>query len=92
MRLAAAFLSEFLPLYRSLQEKTFLPEYRARMLVLGKKVDVLQPDGSSLPAEAVDVDDECRLLVRFGDSETLTPLSSGEVRIRPAEAKKAPLS
>ena len=83
VRLAAAFLSEFLPLYRRLPEKTFLPEYRARMLVLGQKVDVLEPDGSSREALAEGLDDECRLLVRFPGDEFLTPLGSGEVRIRP---------
>ena len=59
-----------------------LPEYRARMLVLGQTVEVILPDGSSRPAAAVDIDPECRLLVRFPGEDSLTPLGSGEVRIR----------
>ena len=82
IRLAASFLNKFLPLYRGLSEKTFLPEYRARMLVLGQTVEVILPDGSSRPAAAVDIDPECRLLVRFPGEDSLTPLGSGEVRIR----------
>ncbi len=80
--LAAAFLSEFLPLYRDLSQKTFLPEYRSRMLGLGQEILVLQPDGSTEAAEAVDIDDQCRLLVRFPGDSHLTPLGSGEVRIK----------
>ena len=82
VKLAAAFLREFLPLYRGLQERTFLPEYRSRMLVLGETVDVLLPDGTEKAAEAVDIDDHCRLLVRFSGEDVLTPLGSGEVRIK----------
>ena len=82
VRLAAAFLNEFLPLYRSLSEKTFLPEYRARMLVLGQWVDVLEPDGSPRQAFAEDLDDQCRLLLRFPGASSPTPLGSGEVRVK----------
>ena len=81
--LAAAFLREFLPLYRGLSDKTFLPEYRSRMMILGKEVILNMQDGRERTAEAVDIDDQCRLLVRFPDQEMLTPLGSGEVRIRP---------
>ena len=84
VRLAAAFLNEFLPLYRGLSERTFLPEYRARMLFLGQEVDVMEFDGSSRKATVTGLDDRCRLLVRYPGDDDVTPLGSGEVRVRSA--------
>ncbi|MCF0229948.1 MAG: biotin--[acetyl-CoA-carboxylase] ligase, partial [Parasporobacterium sp.] len=36
---------------------------------------------SSVPAEAIDIDDECRLIVRYEDGR-MEALSSGEVSVR----------
>ncbi len=83
VRLAAAFLNEFLPLYLHLSEKTFLPEYRARMLLFGREVEVMDFDRPLGKALVTGLDDQCRLLVRFQGEDTITPIGSGEVRVKP---------
>ncbi len=80
-RLIAEILKRFWSYYGNLAEKTFLPEYKARSFVIGHDVDVLSGD-TSRRAQALDIDDDCRLLVRFEDGST-EALSSGEVSIRP---------
>jgi BirA family biotin operon repressor/biotin-[acetyl-CoA-carboxylase] ligase len=80
-RLIAEILKRFWAYYRNLTGKGFLPEYKARSLVIGRDVDVISGD---LPrkAKALDIDDGCRLVVRYEDGST-EALSSGEVSIRP---------
>jgi len=78
--LAAAFLNRFLPFYRSLPEKNFLPEYRKRQILPGRTVEVLRK-GSVSEALALGIDDDCRLLVRYPDGSE-ERLTGGEVRAR----------
>ena len=84
-RLAAAVLAELLPLYRSLTERSFLPEYTKRQIVLGKEVEVYGGTAEPRRAVAYGVDGECHLLVRYTDTGEEAALSSGEVRIRPGD-------
>ena len=80
--LAAFFLNEFYSLYTALPDHSFVAEYRARSLALGRKVEVLRDTEVLYTARAVDVDDACSLVVLpDGASEPVT-LSSGEVRVR----------
>lgn len=79
-RLAAAFLKDFLAIYRS-GDTAYAEEYRRRSLVIGKPIQVLSPAGAR-PAFALDVDNSCRLIVRYDDG-TVEALSSSEVSIRP---------
>lgn len=79
-RLTAAFLNHFLDYYDTLDEGAFLTSYRSRSLALGRRVQVLRPDGS-VPAQVLSIDDQCRLLVRYDDG-TEGLLSSGEISIR----------
>lgn len=78
-RLAAGFLNAFMELYRGEAEKDHAREYRERSLVLGKEIQVLLPEGLR-KAKAVDIDQDCRLEVEYGDGSR-EKLSAGEIRI-----------
>jgi BirA family biotin operon repressor/biotin-[acetyl-CoA-carboxylase] ligase len=80
-RLIAEVLKRFWAYYRKLSGKTFLPEYKARSFIIGHDIDVIAGDALR-KAQALDIDDDCRLVVRFEDG-TVEALSSGEVSIRP---------
>ena len=79
-RLAAEFLNRFWLLYTVGGPAAFLEDYRRRSLVTGRDITVLL-GGSETPARALDIDENCRLLVRYESGETAA-LSYGEVRIR----------
>lgn len=84
-RLAAAILDRFMPLYRALPARDWLPEYRARSLLTGREVRFLR-NGAECRGLVLGVDGSARLLLRLPDGEE-TALSSGEVQlIRPLEA------
>lgn len=80
-RLAAAFLNRFMALWAAPEESAYAREYRRRSFVLGRRVTVLSREGTR-SALALDVDEECRLVVRYDDG-TLGRLSSGEISVRP---------
>ncbi len=78
---AAAFIRRFWFYYENLEAKTFLQEYRKRSFVLGTTVTV--DDGKTQrPAQALAIDDEFRLIVRFDGEEEGIALSTGEISIR----------
>ncbi len=79
-RLAAEFINRFMSIYKSGSASGYTEKYRSLSLAVGKRVNVISGDDVS-PAEVLDVDDECRLLVKFGDG-TVKKLSSGEISIR----------
>ncbi len=80
-RLVADILTRFRTFYLNLSDKSYLAEYKARSMIVGKDVDVIS--GKTFrPARALEIDDDCRLVVRFDDG-TIKALSSGEVSIRP---------
>lgn len=83
-KLAAEFLNRFWELYRTGGD--FLEDYRRRSLVIGKTVTVAAETGSQR-ALALDIDDRCRLRVRFDDGREQT-LSYGEVRVVPGEPEE----
>lgn len=78
-RLAAAFLDCFMKYYRS-GSGAYAEKYRKRSFVIGKQIEVITPSGRSR-ADALDVDGDCRLIVRYEDG-TVEALSSAEVRIK----------
>ncbi len=84
-RLIAAVLDRFLTFYAQVEEKTFLQAYRERSILKGRPITVLQ-GGSARAALAGEIDDDCRLCVRYEDG-TEALLSSGEVSIRMEEKK-----
>ena len=54
--------------------------YRERSFLIGREILVLLPEGTK-KASALDVDGECRLIVRYKDG-TVAALDSGEVRVQ----------
>ena len=80
-RMIAEILKRFWDYYRNLPGKAFLTEYKARSFIIGQDVDVIFGE-TSRRAQALDIDDGCRLVVQFEDGST-EALSSGEVSIRP---------
>lgn len=80
-RLAASFLRRFLEIYRGTAERDYAAVYRAKSMVIGQPIRVISPAGTR-NAYALDVDRDCRLIVRWEDG-TVESLSSAEVSIRP---------
>ena len=77
---AAALISALLRQYQGLPARRYLTGYRERLCVLGRQVTVIE-NGTETPAEAVEVDDALRLLVRYADG-TEQWRATGEIRIR----------
>ncbi len=88
VELAASFLRRLRALYERLPERGFAEEYRRRSFLVGRSVTVHRPSGVR-EAVAVDVDGDCRLVVRYGDG-SVEALSSGEVSVRPGEGEAIP--
>ena len=81
-RITAEFLAHFYQICNDLGNSEYSEEYKRRSFLLGQRIDVLKSDGP-VPATAIDIDEECRLVVRY-DDQTTEVLSSGEVSVRPA--------
>ncbi len=62
---------------RTLSKKDFLKKYKEKSIVLGREITV-HSASESYPATAVDIDDDCHLIVRLNDG-TKRLLSSGEI-------------
>ena len=78
--LAAEFLNRFMACYYAGETTEYVKKYRERSLVIGKEIDVLSPTGRRR-AVALDVDEDCQLMVRYEDGSAET-LSSGEISVR----------
>lgn len=85
--IAERVLKEFRPLYEGLEKdpenRNFLEEYKRRSAVLGREITVHRPGSPVLSAKAIDIDNDCRLIVRY-DNGKVEALNSGEISIRPA--------
>lgn len=79
-RIAAEVLSEFMGFYDELDKKRFLLEYKRRSFILGKEIMVIT-GSESRRALALELDDDCRLKVRYED-EREEYLSSGEISVK----------
>ncbi len=79
---AAAFINCFMDIIDDIDKPVFIDEYRKRSCVIGRQVNVFR-SGSDVvrTAYAVDIDDECRLIVRYDDG-TEEALYSGEISVR----------
>ena len=66
--------------YKTFKNKLFINEYKKRLFFLGEEITVIQGD-KSYQATAVDIDEQCHLIVRTADGKTKT-LFSGEISIR----------
>lgn len=63
-----------------IQHEDFLPEYRRKCFIVGKKLYVIRLD-SKREATALAIDDQGHLVVQYMD-ETIESLSSGEVSLK----------
>ncbi len=79
-KLAAEIANEVLHLAEILPDCSFMEEYRARNLVPGREVTVLQ-NGTEYPAKALSITDSGHLIVQKPDGTT-AEISFGEVSIR----------
>ena len=79
-QLTASVLDVFWDYYISLKDKTFLDSYKNRSIVLGKQISVIKND-IFLPAKALELNDNCQLLVEYKTGER-EYLSSGEISIK----------
>ena len=79
-RLIAATLDRFWDFYIDLSARKFLDEYRERSIVLGQDVYVISGDNRK-PAHALELDDDCRLIVRYENND-IAALASGEVSVK----------
>ena len=72
-------INHLLEMFSSLPEKSFIEEYRARSLILGKEIMFLE-NNAWYSAKAIEIDDKGGLVVETdGKIRTLT---SGEVSVR----------
>ncbi|MEG2697367.1 MAG: biotin--[acetyl-CoA-carboxylase] ligase [Ruthenibacterium sp.] len=79
-RLAAEIVNELLRLGDALPDHSFLEEYRARNLVPGRDITIVQ-NGTQRPAHALSITDAGHLLVRLPDGRS-EELSYGEISVR----------
>ena len=79
-RLVGEFLNRFWDFYSHPECRTYLEDYRARSLAIGRNVTVLSA-GKAVSAYAYGIDDDFRLLVRYENGDT-EALSYGEIRIQ----------
>lgn len=59
---------------------SFISKYKKKSLVLGKEISVIKHNETK-PAKAIDLDDECHLIVEYEDKKREV-LASGEISIR----------
>lgn len=79
-KFAAEIINGFFNIYNNFENSDFMKRYKSKSFILGKKINVIKGD-KKIPATAIDIDDEARLLVEYetGERESLV---SGEVSIK----------
>ena len=82
-RIAAGFLTRFGEYYSDLEGRRFYSPYLSRLVLIGKKINVIKPSGTET-AKAVGLDRDFRLEVEYPDGRTEL-LSGGEVSTRRTE-------
>ena len=79
-QLLAEVLNRFFYYYTHFNDKEFIDRYKNHSLVIGKTVSVVTPKETK-NAYVLDIDDLCRLKVRYEDG-TCDTISTGEISIR----------
>lgn len=82
-KLAAAVMRNLYTIFADLTCRDIIYEYQSLSFVVGRNVKVLRNNKSEI-AYAEEIDEKCRLVVRFPDGR-IEKLSSGEVSIAPME-------
>lgn len=78
--IVAEALNEFFKLYKNIEKREFIDEYRKRSILDGKSVNVIKHDCIT-PATALFIDSDLSLAVRYESGE-IEHLTSGDVSIR----------
>lgn len=78
--IAADFINFFIDFYSNIEMRTFLSDYKGKSCVTGQYINVLKA-GECTPAYALNINDDCQLVVRYNDGTT-EALYSGEISIR----------
>ncbi|MEG1887522.1 MAG: biotin--[acetyl-CoA-carboxylase] ligase, partial [Oscillospiraceae bacterium] len=81
--LVAETLNQFIKIYSDIGNDDYYNEYKKRSFVIGKEINVIKGKLSDT-ATVLDIDEGCRLKVRFSDG-CEQYLSSGEISIRMPE-------
>lgn len=79
-KLCAEIINCFFKYYKNLKNRAFLKAYRQKSCVLGKEVNVIK-NQTNLEALALEIDNDCRLLVEYKNGEK-GYLTSGEISIK----------
>lgn len=79
-RIAAEILNRFMNYYKLLANENYIEQYRSRNFVIGKEI-LVSSSGEPKKAVALDIDDDCHLIVKYEDNKTET-LSAGEISIK----------
>lgn len=77
--LAAEILNRFFCFYDSLTERTFMPEYKARSLLTGIKINFARGT-EQYYGKVLDIDDVARLVVKLENGEIMA-FSAGEITV-----------
>ena len=80
-RLCADIASFLLEYAKDISSRAFLAEYKSRLFMLGKEINVITPT-TTYVATATDIDDDAHLIVTLDNGEKRV-LSAGEISIRP---------
>ncbi len=78
-KLISGVVSRFMDYYKNFEENKYeiIEKYRRYSILLGKKVNVV---GTTKTVECVNIDDECRLVVKL-ENGTVETLNAGEVSL-----------
>ncbi len=80
-KLCATLLENLFHQYKNLENRKFLNAYRQKNYVLGKNVSVLKQGKIINQGTALEIDDNCHLVVKLSSGEVVH-LSSGEVSVK----------
>ena len=78
--LVAEVINNFFEIYYDFENSDFMNDYREKSFVIGKRINVIRGE-QKIPAKALDIDNDARILVEYESGER-EYLSSGEVSVR----------
>lgn len=79
-KFVAHFLDSFFCFYEQLSEKKHIKEYVEKSFVVGKDITVISGE-KSFVATAIDIDENCNLVIKNGNGET-SKINSGEISVK----------
>lgn len=79
-RIVTAIVNEIRELIENFDKEYIVAKYRRLSMLIGKKIEVCKDENSAVEAVAVDIDENCGLIVRYGDGKEEN-LRIGEVKI-----------